>query len=280
VLLDDLQPSPSLWAPAPRFVSVALTNACDLRCSYCFAPKGPAELSVGQLWRWLRELDLGGCLGVGFGGGEPTLRSDLDQICGWCVEETGMSVTLTTHGHHFDARLADKLRGKVHFVRVSVDGHGAAYERLRGRPFTALLHALDAISTAAPFGVSVLVNSQSIGSLDPIADLAARRGAQEILLLPERPVRGSRGIDPHTASQLKQWVDGYSGPVRLATSLTAGVPDVPLAWPFARDEDDLTGYAHVSADGQLKRTSFDQVGVPINGMILACLTKLREGKVA
>jgi sulfatase maturation enzyme AslB (radical SAM superfamily) len=73
ILLDEISVPQALWATSPRYVSVALTNACDLACPYCYAPKDSAALDVERVVGWLSELDVNGCLGVGFGGGEPTL---------------------------------------------------------------------------------------------------------------------------------------------------------------------------------------------------------------
>ena len=56
VLVDEVGVSPSVWAGAPRQVSIAVTNACDLACSHCFAPKNPASLVIERLAPWLNEL--------------------------------------------------------------------------------------------------------------------------------------------------------------------------------------------------------------------------------
>jgi hypothetical protein len=53
-----------------------------------------------------------------------------------------MAATFTTHAHRLDKALVAKLSGSVHFVRVSMDGVGATYEKLRGRPFDALRERL------------------------------------------------------------------------------------------------------------------------------------------
>ena len=121
VLLDEVSPPPELWAVAPRNVSVSLTNACDLSCQYCFAPKHHAKLDVAQLVAWMDELDASGCLGVGFGGGEPTLHPELEAICRHGAKNTGLSITLTTHAHRLTDRLAAVLAGNIHFIRVSMD---------------------------------------------------------------------------------------------------------------------------------------------------------------
>ena len=73
ILIDEIIPPVSMRSIAPRQVSIALTNACDLNCSHCYAPKNPAVLDFDRLKSWLAELDTNDSIGVGFGGGEPTL---------------------------------------------------------------------------------------------------------------------------------------------------------------------------------------------------------------
>ena len=55
ILLNEIPVAPAQWAAAPRHVSVALTNACDLACPYCFAPKNCASLGFRRLTNWLDE---------------------------------------------------------------------------------------------------------------------------------------------------------------------------------------------------------------------------------
>ena len=85
VLVDEIKLPLNLWSAAPRQVSIALTNACDLTCAHCYAPKHSAALDFDQLTNWLIDLDLNGCIGVGFGGGEPTLRSEERRVGKECI---------------------------------------------------------------------------------------------------------------------------------------------------------------------------------------------------
>jgi MoaA/NifB/PqqE/SkfB family radical SAM enzyme len=132
VLLDEVVFPSEQWHRAPRYVAIALTNACELRCPFCYAPKRAARLRGTDVLRWARELDAAGSLGLGFGGGEPTAHPELARLCKAIAEQTSLAVSVTTHGHRFDAALADQLRGAVHFIRISVDGLGATYEEIRG----------------------------------------------------------------------------------------------------------------------------------------------------
>ena len=215
VLVDEAKVPTAMWASAPRQVSVALTNTCDLHCPYCYAPKYSAQLDSELLISWLDELDSEGCLGVGFGGGEPTLYPDLARVCRYAAERTGLAVTLTTHAHRLDDRMAADLRGNLHFIRVSMDGVGDTYKRLRGRSFSSFTRRLDAVRRLAPFGLNYVVNAFTLPDLDAAVAFAADAGAAEFLLLPEQPVRGRGGINGHTAQGLREWVNSYRGSVPL-----------------------------------------------------------------
>ena len=140
----------SLWASAPRQISVALTNRCDLSCSYCYAPKNRASLDLRRLVEWLCELDSNGCLGVGFGGGEPTLYEYFVDVCRRVSRETKLAVTFTTHAHRINREFVAALKGAVHFARGSVDGVGATYEAMRGRSFETLRSSLEHLRALAP----------------------------------------------------------------------------------------------------------------------------------
>lgn len=261
-ILFDENPLPaSLWSAAPRNLSVALTNACDLHCAYCYAPKIPAHLDTELLVAWIDEMNSNGCIGVGFGGGEPTLCDDLPWLCSYVHRNTQMAATFTTHGHHLDDRLATALSGNVHFLRISMDGVGPTYEALRGRPFSRLLRALRTAADLSPFGINFLVNAVTLPCLDDAARIAANVRASEILLIPERPTPGRPGIGRRTSQALASWISAYVGDVPLTVS-AAHSDGLPTCDPL-EGEAALRAYAHVDARGRLKPSSYDRNGVPI-----------------
>lgn len=276
VLFDEVRVPASRWTPAPRSVSVALTNACDLSCPHCYAPKTPGSLRMRQLVRWLNELDQNGCLGVGFGGGEPTLFRDLPRLCRHVARETGLAVTMTTHGHWRDPSLAAELEGNVHFIRVSMDGIMDTYESIRGRPFGAFRNNIRRIGAVCPFGINFVVNAATFRDLDAAVDLAGKWGARQFLLLPQQRTAVQPGIDQETSEALARWVDGYRGPVLLAVSEDA-MAGLPICDPFS-EEPGLRGYAHIDAHGTLKRSSYTSEGVRIDDQgVMHALALLNEG---
>ncbi|MDF3300098.1 radical SAM protein [Streptomyces tropicalis] len=279
VLFDEVDVPETQWTRAPRQVSIALTNACDLACPFCYAPKAAAMLDADRLCAWADELNAEGCLGIGFGGGEPTLYRRLPQVCRHVAEHTSLAVTMTTHAHRFTPRLIDALAGAVNFVRVSVDGVGPIYEELRGRPFVELVQRLTWIGRAFRFGLNCVVNLRTLPDLDAVSDLAATTGAEELLLLPERPARGRPGSSPNVVAALHQWITDYRGPV----ALTLGAGDsgsLPIAQPLP-SETGLRTYAHIDASGTLRRSSYHSTGEPVDERgVLAALERLQQKDVA
>ncbi|GAA4100825.1 radical SAM protein [Actinomadura miaoliensis] len=274
VLLDEVEVLPGQVSPAPRYVSIALSNACELQCSYCYAPKHAAMLDIDRVVAWAVELDEAGCLGVGFGGGEPTAHPRFAQLCGRIAASTSMAVTFTTHGHRLTPRLADALRGSVHFARLSVDGVAATYERLRNRPFTAVRAAAALLASVAPFGINVVVNGDTVGELDDLAAFATDVGACELLLLPEQPTAATPGISDADAQHLVRWIRGTATPVRLAIAQSGLEGSVPAVEAIP-GERPLDAHLHVDATAILRPHAYATTGMPIEGSILEAVHALK-----
>lgn len=263
VLMDEVRPAEKAWSRAPRQVSIALTNVCDLHCGYCYAPKSRDSLTADQVLAWLVELDEAGCLAVGFGGGEPTLHPQFAEICRRAAQETRLAVTFTTHGHRITDHLLDSLAGSANFVRVSVDGVGRTYESHRGRRYDDLVARLCGLARVLPFGINVVVNDRTIGELDALAELAHRFKATELLLLPQQATAAvGAGVSQEMAARLEQWVRSYVGSVRLAIS-EAGADGLPTCDPLP-GEKELRAYAHIDASGMLRASSYASAAIPID----------------
>jgi len=274
ILVDEISPPFHLWSTAPRQVSIALTNACDLACPHCYAPKNPAMLAFDRLTSWLADLDANGCIGVGFGGGEPTLYPRLTELCSYVVRKTNLAVTMTTHAHRLSDQLLNELAGNLHFVRVSMDGVGPTYESIRCRPFDALLERITALKRVVRFGINFLVNSKTVEDLDAAVQIATQLGASEFLLLPEEPVGRGVGIDNETTVTLQKWVNGYRGSVPLVVS-EGGAEGLPTCNPL-NAEMGIAAFAHIDASGIIKRTSYDSSGILIReNEVMAALDKLK-----
>lgn len=280
ILMDEVVPPKVKWSLSPRQVSIALTNLCNLNCSHCYAPKSGDELEFDLLKSWLLELDDNGCFGVGFGGGEPTLYRNFAELCQFGAQNTNLAITFTTHGHTLTTKLVEKLKGNVHFIRVSMDGVGDNYESIRGKTFESLISSLALLKGQISYGVNFVVNQKTIGDLDAAADICESYSASELLLLPEVCAGLGKGIDEQSLLRLKRWVNSYRGTLKLSVS-EAFKSEFNFIDPCS-DETSLQSYAHVDATGMLKVNSFSHSGVVISqeGLIsaLANLKKLEEVK--
>ena len=275
VLLDELRPKEAVWSTSPRQVSIALTNICDLHCAYCYAPKHKSSLRTDQVLGWLQELDTEGCLGIGFGGGEPTLHPDFVDICKRAAVETQLAVTFTTHGHRLTPQLVERLKGSIHFARISVDGVGRTYEEQRVKQFASLLRGMESIATLSPFGINVVVNERTVAELDAMSELAQKVGASELLLLPQQATTAVASMDGVIGQALQDWVSNYRGKVRLAVS-EAGMSGLPTCDPLP-DERGLQAYAHIDASGMLRPSSYSLAGAKIGDTgVLSALKRLRN----
>jgi MoaA/NifB/PqqE/SkfB family radical SAM enzyme len=273
VLLDKISIPAALHSRAPRQVSIALTNRCDLACPYCYAPKSRDELALERLQRWLGELDDNGSLSVGFGGGEPTLYADFAKLCQYVARRTRLSVSFTTHAHHIDSHLAERLRDHVHFIRVSMDGVGATYESIRRRSFSNLVERLANVRSISAFGVNVVINERTLPDLSDVASVALNAGACELLLLPQMPTPRVKAISTATLESLHRWVDSYRGCLKLCIN-AASAEGFPICDPLVAEQG-LHAYAHIDARGVLKPTSYAIGGVPLSdGSVVQALDTL------
>lgn len=264
ILLDEYRLDSSLHSDFPSQFSIALTNSCNLNCPFCYVEKSDFHLNFKELISWIDEIDTSGALGVGFGGGEPSLYKNFTDICKYVMMNTQLAVTFTTNAISITTSLANKLEGNVNFIRVSMDGIGATYRTMRGIEFNTFIEHLNIIKRISDFGINYIVNSTTIGDLDKAFDFALKNGAAEFLLLPEYPAQGRRGIDKETENILHQWIISYNHEIPLSISRESAI-GLPTCHPFVHEKP-LQSFAHIDAFGIIKKTSFDYSGIKINDL--------------
>lgn len=277
ILIDEFLPPENKWSQAPRQISIALTNVCDLHCDFCYAPKVKASLQLDQLKKWIKDLDQLGTLGIGFGGGEPTLYPHFSKICEYTANETDLAVTFTTHGHRLTDTLLADLKGNVHFIRISIDGVGATYEKFRGRKFDKLIERIERARQITSLGFNVVINDLTIQELDKVTEIAEKFDISEVLLLPQQATETVKGLSKDSYEQMTKWIEGYGGETRLTIS-DIGLESNFICNPLSR-ESGLNAYAHIDALGFLKASSYSNSGQQIGEKsILDVLQLLRECK--
>jgi len=234
ILFDEFSVPDNLWSKAPRQVSIALTNTCDLSCSHCYAPKYNANLNFDMLKKWLTDLDKYGTIGVGLGGGEPTLYSEFNELCAFIANETNLALSMTTHGHRLNRNIIETIAKNMNFIRVSMDGIYSTYEAIRGRSFDEFIGKVKTLNNTVPFGINFVVNQYTVNDLTKGAQLAKDLGAIEFLLLPEVATGKGIVIDANTKQIMQEWIRKYRGKVRLAISENH-TDGIPICEPFKKE---------------------------------------------
>ncbi|WP_444926941.1 radical SAM protein [Microbulbifer sp. TRSA002] len=280
ILLNEIIPPRDRWTFSPRQVSIALTNACDLECTHCYASKMPARLNFESVKQWMLELDSAGCFGVGFGGGEPMLYPKILELCQFGNSHTNLAITMTSHGHRLSVQMVEDLKSSVNFLRISMDGVHHTYEKIRGRSFLSLLEKLSLIKGEIPFGINYVVNEATISDLTRAAEIAEEFQAKELLLLPEVEYGRGNVATQQTLTKLSEWVDSYRGSLQL--SISSAHSELARSQSPLPAEAEEIAFAHIDANGILKRCSFDSDGQIISdrGVMHAFNKLIEEQKLA
>jgi MoaA/NifB/PqqE/SkfB family radical SAM enzyme len=276
VLLDEFPVAEDEHDVGPELVSIALTDMCDLACDFCYAPKTNHRLPADFVVDCCKQFASIGTLEVAFGGGEPTLYPGLGELCRRIWSECDIGISVTTHGHRLSEELVRQLEGHISVVRISIDSPEPLYSIIRGRPLGRLLERIEQVRTSFPIGINTVVNSATLPALDGLAKIVSRVSAIDWLLLPE-----ARGNEFTLTGSEWKTLDAWIGKHRFDFSLRVTANSVPnLSGPFplpAAPEN----YAHVSADGLLRRCSYGSEGITLKGKSIAeALRELRESEDA
>ncbi len=138
--LDRLPRAPLFSCPvgAPYKADVALTYACNNRCSHCYNPRSRLamqSLSVPEWRRVIARLARLGIPHVVFTGGEPTLVDALPELVAQARAQ-GLIVGLNTNGRRLaEPGLARSLaRAGLNHVQITLESHRAeVHDAMTGR---------------------------------------------------------------------------------------------------------------------------------------------------
>jgi MoaA/NifB/PqqE/SkfB family radical SAM enzyme len=273
ILADEVRIPSEHRDEGPEVISIAVTNVCDLSCAFCYAPKSRHTLSVPEIIHWCRELDQLGTLEVAFGGGEPTLFPGLAEACRTIWTETRLGISITTHGQHLNEQLWENLKGFVSVVRVSIDAPEPLYASIRGLPLARVIKNIRLMEGQVPIGINTVVNAQTLGGLDELAAIVRDLRAEDWLLLPEIK-NGEFTLSDSEWRRLDSWIISRSTNFSLRTTTNA---KAHLTGPFLLD-DAPEDYAHISANGYLRRCSYRSDGISLRDRP-SMLNALRELKM-
>lgn len=243
---------------APRVVQFAITNACNLACSFCSRDAGADSVwTAGDAFAMLRDLCRAGALEVAFGGGEPLVFKGFADLVRRLDEETELAVSLTTNGTGLTDRLLAALAPQVGQIRLSV------YDDIDHRPVIGRLAA-----RRARFGVNWLVTPARLARMEELVFDLLERGCRDVLLLSYNGRDRALHLSPAQAADLARRVRALGraleGRMTLKLDVCWGermevVPRLfaPGPCPAGRE------FIVLTSDGRLAPCSFHHASFPV-----------------
>ncbi len=140
---------PVVKKKSPRFMGWGITQQCNLACPHCYssaASKHPDELSVPECRAVIDALSELGVETIGWTGGEPLMRKDLEETIAYAGDR-GISSAITTNGVLLTAKRARQLKEVgVESIQVSLDGstpeRNAMMRQATGRQFERVISGI------------------------------------------------------------------------------------------------------------------------------------------
>ncbi|AKF04274.1 radical SAM protein [Sandaracinus amylolyticus] len=223
--LIDGEETAHLRRQAPRVLQFALTNHCNLACTFC-----SRDLDARSAWtadsafRFLSDMAVLGTLEVAFGGGEPLVLKGFADLVARLHDETPLAVSFTTNGTRLDSALVRGIAGKVGQIRLSI------YDDSDWRAQVRLLAEND-----ARFGINYLVTrARAPHVVDRVLELV-ELGARDVLLLSYNGHDASLHLDPLSLAALdadvRTLMRALAGRAELKLDVCWGdrLPSVPRA---------------------------------------------------
>jgi MoaA/NifB/PqqE/SkfB family radical SAM enzyme len=257
VLIEN-ERTKSLRRKAPRLLQVALTNACDKACSFCYRSLDAASrFTFDDVVELAKFCDEWGVLELAFGGGEPTLFPRFAELLRAIWSQTGLCASFTTNGLRLrQSGLLRELRGAYGQVQLSVYDEDDTL---------GLIDHL--VEERARFGLNYLVTPARVRSLEADVFTFLGRGARDILFLSYKGPDSSLHL---SADECRRFDDSLlSLHERLGTQIALKV-DVCWAGRLQRapqllnqsDCEANVDFLSVSSDRKVLSCSFAHGGIP------------------
>lgn len=129
----------------PLVIQFPVIDICNSRCQMCriWENKKSSDITIEQLRSGLKSELFSNVEGIGFNGGEPTLRDDLLQLVEVALDNLPSlkQISLITNAYKYSQVIEQvtkvgelvKARNKHFDVMVSLDGFESVHDKVRGR---------------------------------------------------------------------------------------------------------------------------------------------------
>ena len=179
---------------SPFSAYISLTNQCPFNCWHCSNAYASDlnDMSTEEVQSIIKQLQKAGVSCIGFTGGEPTVREDLETLISH-VDERSYTILFTT-GYYIDYQRAQSLKDSgLSVVVVSLDSHIKEEHNMKRQWSIAFDEALVAIQACLKAGiytaVSMVMTKDMLYSqkFRDFVYFLAKTGIQEIRILDPKP---------------------------------------------------------------------------------------------
>jgi len=162
----------------PVFLSLFITNRCNLRCKYCFVVDESidkeilnAEYTKQEAFCIIDEFYDMGTRMIFMLGGEPLVHDDIGEIIDYIVKK-GIYLHVITNGILIPRKLDEIKNANV--ICVSLDGLGEKNDDLRGRgTYEKAVNGIEAVvRLGIPCRIHAVITRRNLKSIRELAELA------------------------------------------------------------------------------------------------------------
>jgi len=185
----------------PPVIGWEITSQCNLTCPHCFsaAAKRPHdEMGTEECKRVIEAMARIGVGMIGWTGGEPLLRQDLEELIAY-AKQLGIRSSITTNGVLLDEKRAVSLKQAGNRVlQISLDGSTPEINnRMRRASDEEYAKIIEAIRICHRLGIrlflATLIGQENLDDAPEMVKLARREGLDTIRFCGYTPVgRGKR----------------------------------------------------------------------------------------
>ncbi|MEJ2200741.1 MAG: mycofactocin radical SAM maturase [Desulfuromonadaceae bacterium] len=167
---------------SPVNLTWEVTLLCNLRCRHCLsssAEPAPDELTTAEALDLVDQLHEARVFQINFGGGEPFMRPDFEQILDACHSK-GIMTCISTNGTLIDEARVERLsRTRLVAIQVSLDGvKQETNEGIRGKgTYEAAIKAVKLLAkTDIPTSINTVLTSTNADEIPAMHALAEELG--------------------------------------------------------------------------------------------------------
>lgn len=212
--------------PIPHAVIWEITRRCNFDCAHCIVAASkkavPNEITTAQAKKFIKTYaSLGGRI-LGFSGGEPLLRQDLEEIVA-CGREFGFAnMSLATNGYILTRKRIESLKeAGITSIQVSLDGATAEQNAaIRTGGPGAFRKAIEGVRHAKSSGVGISIgiflHPDNIVSVPQMLEICRAEGVSILRFSGFVPM--GRGRNPEVLRKIHFTEEQIVGLLRFVSS--------------------------------------------------------------